>query len=439
MITKTHSWYKKREYLHFDYPLNENTASTYACSSAYVSKHAFYPFLSYTKKTKKYLGSCSPVRIKERPLMYASHIDSHIYAYYKSLLNLKYEQTLIKHNLQSEVLAFRTLGKNNIHFARDVFNYIVGKGSCGVLTVDVSNFFGNLNHKLLKQNLKCVLGVTELSKDWYAVFRSITKYSYVDLTELHNALGYSTKKRPKVNRLCSPEIFATKVRGQTLIKANSRNLGIPQGSPISAELSNSYMLSVDIELKSLLTELGGKFYRYCDDIIFVVDKEIDLDVLEAQVTNILTGAHLSLNPAKTTKHKFTFNNTNNICSVDNTLQYLGFVFNGKNIHIRDSSLSRSYGRMNRAFRMTKRSMQKNNLELKKRNFHPRGIFKRKLFSRYSALGLRNFVTYGLRASKLMKEERIRLQVKSFGKKFDSRMRGAVNTKKIFKFRKKNFI
>ena len=62
---------------------------------------------------------------------------------------------------------------------------------CHVLAYDISGFFDNLDHAILKQNWSVVLGGGPLPKDHYHVYRSLTKYSYIDRNVLFKNLGIS--------------------------------------------------------------------------------------------------------------------------------------------------------------------------------------------------------------------------------------------------------
>lgn len=46
---------------------------------------------------------------------------------------------------------------------------------------DFTNFFDNLDHLYLKQQLCQLLGVCQLPDDYYAVYKSVTKYCKWDL------------------------------------------------------------------------------------------------------------------------------------------------------------------------------------------------------------------------------------------------------------------
>ena len=82
-----------------------------------------------------------------------------------------------------------------------------------------------------------------------------------------NNARYTKKTRKQIRSFVD---FRDKVRKNALIISNKANFGIPQGSPISALLSNIYMLNFDIEMKDYVATLGGEYFRYCDDMLFIV-------------------------------------------------------------------------------------------------------------------------------------------------------------------------
>src|SRR5690606_25481330 len=95
---------------------------------------------------------------KIRKILYATHIDAHIYSYYAQELQGIYEEVLKKDsNLSDAVTAYRRIQntpssyKNNVHFAGDVFNEIKSRKNCAVLAFDIENFFPSLNHSILKR------------------------------------------------------------------------------------------------------------------------------------------------------------------------------------------------------------------------------------------------------------------------------------------------
>ena len=74
------------------------------------------------------------------------------------------------------------------------------------------------------------------------------------------------------------------------------------------------------------------------------------------------------------------------------LQYLGFEFNGQNIYIRPGSLSRY-------FRKMKARVVKAVMMAYSKNSGSDTIFKQQIYSRYTHIGKRNFLSYAKNASK----------------------------------------
>ncbi|KKN52214.1 hypothetical protein LCGC14_0614770 [marine sediment metagenome] len=274
---RKHPWYRKRGYLHFDLPVGKEKTESIVSSPSKIRRHAFWPLIDYelqsVKITKDESGRLTR-KVKNRPIAYAAHLDSHIYAYYARLLERPYEEAIEQANINSCVLAFRQLGKSNIEFARDAFKTISNAASVGVVAVDISGFFDNLNHQILKQRWADLLGHSKLPDDHYAVFRSLTRSSKVNRDDLYKALGVS-KQNPKRDRarICTPTDFRNIVRGSGMIKNNPNPFGIPQGTPISALLSNIYMFDFDREINEIVSETGGYYFRYCDDMLFIIPKE----------------------------------------------------------------------------------------------------------------------------------------------------------------------
>ena len=92
-------------------------------------------------------------------------LDSLIFSYYAKLLSEKYEIKLKsnEYNLNEVVNAYRSIpinpkdenssNKCNIDFANDIFKYILNypENEFSVIAFDISSFFDNLNHKLLRE------------------------------------------------------------------------------------------------------------------------------------------------------------------------------------------------------------------------------------------------------------------------------------------------
>ncbi|HCG7161504.1 TPA: group II intron reverse transcriptase domain-containing protein [Vibrio parahaemolyticus] len=416
-------WYTKRNYLHFDVPVSGTKAEKIVTSATSVARHAFFPFISYSFQLTKLDRDRSTGKLYRKPkprgVAYSSHIDSHIYAYYASQLSSLYEHKVEKFGLHESVLAFRKLdGKSNIHFADDAFSYIRENGECSVIALDFSKFFDTLNHKILKEEWSKLLQVKSLPKDHYNVFRSLTKFSTVDRDELFKVFEIS-QYNPKANgrnRVCNPIEFREKVRGSGLIKPNPNGaMGIPQGSPISALLSNIYMFSFDEHMKNYVDSIGGKYFRYCDDMLFIVPSEYR-GTIEKLANSKIAALKVQINSDKTEIRDFKFHN-GQLCSFDECgkqkpLQYLGFLFDGHSIFLRSTALARYSEKMKGGVKLAKKTMEKEN-RIRKSKGEPEQeqLYKRKLHRLYSYRGRRNFLSYGYRAAKIMNSKSIKRQLK----------------------------
>lgn len=427
MSSKSDSWFKAKKYLHFDTPVGLKKSKKIVSSPDKVAIHSFYPLIRYNIEPKKIKKD--PVtkkvffeRKKPRPISYSSHMDSKIYAYYASLLLDLYEKKVLDFGLDENILAFRKSIGCNIKFSKKVFDDIKYKSPCVATALDFSGFFDTLDHKKLKNNWCSILNERKLPKDHYNIYKNIISGDFVDKEELYKALGIpknNSKKGRK--RLCEPVGFRNKVRKKGLIKSNSNDFGIPQGTAISALLSNIYMLDFDRKMKFMSELRGGKYYRYCDDMIFIIPKDNSFDV-QSWVEYLIDKDTVKINPKKTEVRKFFNNNGRVFC--DLPLQYLGFEFDGAHVSIRSSSIARYQDRMRRGFKLAIKTRNKHNRIRMKENKPEEKIYKKKLFSRYTHLGKRNFIRYGLRAADIMDSDTIRGQLKKEWRRFQDEMEKA---------------
>lgn len=413
-------WFKPRHYLHFDRPVGKSTAYRYVTDPAKVGSHSFYPFIrnaTLTQKTRYHPLPRVFERVeKVRPISYAAHMDSNIFAYYSSLLSLRYEEKLRAYGLHTSVLAFRSLdGQNNIHHAFNAFQEIQARDECVVLCFDIEKFFDRLNHRLLKDVWQEVLGVASLPDDHYAVFKAITKYSCVDRVQAFNALNISLHNPAVVNkRLCEAEDFRALIRGGGLVVSNKDNFGIPQGSPISAILSNMYMLGFDRAMIHFLSTTESVYYRYCDDIMIICPVGVQDDIqdqVEAEIRKVL----LDLQHKKTDVQQF-IRDASGRLGAEKAIQYLGFMFDGERIFLRPASLTRYYRKMKVRVKLAKKTKDRINGLRRRRGEVDKGLFLRAIYKGYTHLGRRNFVTYGYRAAKIMGSKTIRQQLRAHWRK-----------------------
>lgn len=413
-----HAWIRRKRYLHFDYPISNTSEALqkiehYITSPEKIAQHSFYPFIDYKISSRKVVRNAQGKLIpksKDRPIAFASHLDSQIYRYYSGLLERLYEGEIEKRGLGESVLAFRALGMSNIDFAKQAFDRIREFGNCGVVAVDVTGFFDNLDHEIIKRSWCELLSEPRLPNDHYNVFKSITKFSLVSKDDVYRQLNIP-KNNPRAGRkrICTAKEFREQVRKNGLISGNPKETkGIPQGSAISALLSNIYMLDFDETLAEVISEINGAYYRYCDDMLFIVPAEFTSGI-EQKVVVEIAKLKLDINTDKTEIRRFRITRSGGIIS-DKPLQYLGFTFDGQQILIRSAALARYSERMKRGVRLAKATKRKND-KMARRSDEVKPLFKRKLYEKYSHQGRKNFIRYGLRAANKMGSKSIRRQLK----------------------------
>jgi len=394
-------WFRPRGYLHFDRPVPFSFAERHVQDPQAVRQHSFWPFITFKKTTPRYRRSERKVKPKDRPFGYAAHLDAHVYSWYAELLSRRLEEVLSREECGASVLAYRALGKSNVHFAAEAFEDIRETAPCTVIAFDISGFFDNLDHQLLKSAWCSLLDLDQLPPDHYNVFKSITRYASVDQPKLFREFGISPMgRRSKCERICSAAEFRTRVRAKRLIRMNPEGRGIPQGSPISAVLSNVYLLEFDRRMCALQAEVGGSYRRYSDDILWIVPPEVVATVTEKmeQETALVS---LAINEEKTETCDFTSDEDGELL-VDRPVQYLGLTFDGTRSAIRSSTLARYYRRMKTGVHHAKRAAS--------RNVRDPRVYRRRLYERFTHLGHRNFVSYGRRAERITGSRTIRRQV-----------------------------
>ena len=97
----TSDWFRRRRYLHFDEPVDRSSAERLVNNSSRVASHSFYPLIHFTVKSVKVKFDKTSRQLerkeKNRPIVYASHLDSHIYSFYARKLAALYETKLTEH------------------------------------------------------------------------------------------------------------------------------------------------------------------------------------------------------------------------------------------------------------------------------------------------------------------------------------------------------
>ena len=440
---------KERTYLHFDQKTSISKAKKFVTSPEQVTSHCFYPFIQNTLITPRFkkdkITGERKWEKKQREIMYASHSDTLIYSYYNILLGLNYEKRLAKEEFKDSVIAYRKLGRSNIDFAQEAFYKISNFGECVVLAFDVSDFFPGLDHQILKESWEFIMNFDDLRKarDHYNVYKSLTRFAYVEKRSLDSLFKVKEKRSEgkKIFRYCSGKEFREKVRANKLIKVNQEVKGIPQGSPISALLSNIYMYQFDRTVYDrVCKELNGIYRRYSDDILIVCKPDNAYELEEWIKKKINNDFKLVIQDKKTEKfslenkdHKGILRPINLRTDKRQNVQYLGFEYDGDHIFIRSSSISRYYRRMKKHIHITVKKARLKGSEK---------VFKKKLLVRNSEQARSlltekqrrkfrgNFITYAQRAAFKTGDKKILNQIKHHRKKlkkaFEGKIKDSIN-------------
>jgi hypothetical protein len=360
---------------HFDRLISDSKADQIASNPKSVASHAFMPFLQRNDHWTKYKEKGKKPDEKTREIRYACRLDSYIFAYYRNLLNRHYELELERLKLGSCVTAYRKIatdsgkgGKCNIHFAKEAFDHIKAFGDCTAFALDIKQFFENLDHEYLKRMWWRLLGKPNqrnrnhlLPDDHFAVFKAVTSYSHISMEEAYKTLGYIgeikmqngktrigylVKRKDFPKQICSGKQFREKLASKA--KQHREPFGIPQGSPISDLLANSYLLDFDSEMQSFISSVGGVYRRYSDDILVILPGlSTDWQKMVQEVKDVLhaNAPNLQLKEEKTQVYSYAQNGN----SQDNKkltaskgpdgLEYLGFRYDDKRIVLRNSTVS----------------------------------------------------------------------------------------------------
>ncbi|MCM3134388.1 reverse transcriptase domain-containing protein [Paenibacillus polysaccharolyticus] len=318
-------------------------------------------------------------------------MDGYIFKYYGELLNNIYNNYCEKEGFSEVSLAYRNNknGKNNIHFAAEVIQFITNQKKAFIFVSDFSSYFDNLDHALLKERLISVIGRgEELSTDWWNVYKHVTRYSWVEKHDIERDLDKADRRKGSKERYYTPQEFRG-FRKRVKIYKNKTKKGIPQGTAISAILANVYAYDIDKRLKEYASTREGIYRRYSDDIIIVIPiDENSTDKNEEHenyIKKVVEDNKIEMGVNKTSCMYY-YNNTI-YRKLDGTesgfLDYLGFAFDGINVTLREKSLYKYY---HRAYRKVE-IINKESIKRGKK------VGRKKLYSLYTHLG-RNYKGYG---------------------------------------------
>lgn len=173
----------------------------------------------------------------------------------------------------------------------------------------------------------------------------------------------------------------------------ARDFGIPQGTPISALLSNIYMIPFDEKISTLI-DTDGLYRRYCDDIIVVCPKDRYVDIRSC-IYDAIKERKLEIQRRKTQtfhlqkkEYSFLLGQEFDVgINYNKKLTYLGFEFDGHTVFLKSASLSNYYRKMKRGTRRGKYYAAKMYKGV------PQELFQNRLYKRYSHWGAKRTRIY----------------------------------------------
>lgn len=345
-----------KNYKHFDYPLTINQREKYLEKISNIDnlQHRYLPFIEFYLTRKKYNKNYSKIKVKKRNILLSSHHDTEIYRYFGIILNkYYYEKYVSSHGIDNVSVAYRYSKHNsNIDIAKDVFNNTVDMDKAYIFKGDFSHFFDNLNHSILEDNLKTVLG-KDFNCNWKKLLKSVTKYKKVKKSNLKKLVVNKSHNSTSKSYVKNIKKLGELIRNHTIPLSCENHKGIPQGTPISAVLANVYMIKFDEKVKNILKQYNGIYRRYSDDFVILIPKKnISLNKLISLRKEIISICmkKLFLNIKEEKTKLFVFNGVNNnILSInqDNEenfnykkglFDYLGFIFDGHTVSMRSNSI-----------------------------------------------------------------------------------------------------
>jgi hypothetical protein len=445
-------WLKFKKYPHIGEPLTKQKDSgwikEYVTNPEQIIKHKFTPLLHRTLSQRKFRpekGAAKNVHKKrqrtasepkKREIFFPSHLDSIIYGYYNHLLTIGYEEYLKDKPYGSVAVAYRKIpidkgqsgNKCNIEFAFEAFDFIEKNKDrkLSIIIADVTSFFDNLNHQLLRKQWKRILNTDDLPKDHYAIYKNLIDKKYVNENELFNRFQHKliiernkpndtsqkelkrkhvskiyNLRKEKVVGYCSKSEFFKEatdlIRVDKPFKDKVRESrgkeikkGIPQGTPISATLANVYMLDFDEKVHGAALDSSRNAYyqRYSDDLIIVCDRKDEKYFYKLIQDEIEVKASLDIQPKKTNVYRYEMNSDSlfvggiledGIINTNKQLEYLGFMYDGLKVRVKTSGFSKFYRNMKRSFRRGAHFA-------KKAHIPSDSLFETRLYKRFTHLG-----------------------------------------------------
>lgn len=355
-----------KNYLHFDFPMTESERERLVSdiSNGNIVHHRYLPFISFEIKFRVYHAKEKKVVPKSRKITLPSHHDAMVYRYYGHALNHLYSGYSINHHIDKVAVAYRErqpgVRLSNITTAKEVFDYVTSFDKSWIIKGDFHHFFDTLDHKCLADNLKKVFG-EELPNDWIKMLRSITKYQAISRKTLESQLKdahversyrlHQNTERSSRAYVKNLKELGTLVKSGRVRLSGKNNVGIPQGTAVSAALANVYMIDFDEWLVKRCEEFGGLYRRYSDDFILVMPRDqLSKASLQRLAKTIIIRSQVSLGleiePTKTKLYSYEKEKRAiMLLSGESTdkprpskIDYLGFIFDGVSVSMRPKSI-----------------------------------------------------------------------------------------------------
>ena len=325
------------------------------CDVNSLKRHKFWPFIRRDQKTRRYTKDIEKhlkIKVKLRKIMYASHMDAIILAFYAWLLKKNYEAKISGVSASKSVIGYRKIplnkrrNKSNIDFSKDIFDVICITDDSVLFCLDIKDFFGNISHEdLLKATMRFAGNIPKENLE--VILKSVTKYRYIFRNDIEKKLGKDQQKWVNSRR------YNELIRDTGLLHRNRQQKGIPQGSPVSDVLANIYLYDFDVWLAKKIERYHGVYRRYSDDILIIVPASRATEIYD-EVCSYIEGEDFKLKIGKDKTEAFyidaesrTFKDITKeyvagYLKNKESAQYLGFNINLHNISIRPGSFAKHY-------------------------------------------------------------------------------------------------
>lgn len=368
-----------RGYFHFDKtisiynPAQINRLKQKLTSKETLSHWPFFPFIRQDQRNKriryKKINSIQPLAleletyIKSRKIMYASHQDACLFSFINYILEKSYEKELRERGIENNIIAYRSLGKGNVQLSKQTFDFSKEQEEFVCLLLDIKGFFDNIPHVYLENRITDILGF-KIDSSLKHVLNNITHYRYVIQDEVIKELikrkkPYFMHQNKKGRCFCKLEDFNKCINNKKFVRNNNKKFGIPQGSPMSGLLANICLVDFDSFVVTQFKGLNPFFYqRYSDDILIICPNK-DAKKIYNDLKKKLSEIGLTLSSEKTEIFKVAQGKVSNITkqfepsskSKRESIQYLGLEWNGRQIILRSSTISRRFKPKNKLRRI----------------------------------------------------------------------------------------